>query len=70
MSEESAGNYYYAGGEKVVGDLPATSTYSEFDDGWLGFELALLDLGRPVEVPPYPQFTGALGAALSASRDT
>ncbi len=39
-----------ADGEKVVGDLPATSTYSEFEDGWLGFELALLDLGRPVEV--------------------
>lgn len=39
-----------AQGEKVAGDLPATSSYSEFDDGWLGFELALLDLGRPVEV--------------------
>jgi len=25
-------------------------------------------IGRPVEVPPYPQFTGALGAALSARK--
>ena len=27
-------------------------------------------IGREVLVPPYPQFTGALGAALEAQRDT
>ena len=26
-------------------------------------------LGRPVDVPPYPQFTGALGAALTAAKN-
>lgn len=31
-------------------------------------EILAKKLGRAVEVPPYPQFTGAVGAALSARR--
>ena len=31
-------------------------------------ELLAERLGRPVQVPPFPQFTGALGAALAAAR--
>ncbi len=31
-------------------------------------QILSLKLGRPVNVPPYPQFTGALGAALTALR--
>ncbi|RLQ21590.1 sensor histidine kinase [Seongchinamella sediminis] len=37
-------------GEKVAGDLPANTAYREFERGWLGFELALLEWGESVEV--------------------
>lgn len=37
-------------GSKVAGDLPAAPRYSEFDDGWLGFELALQDWDGSVDV--------------------
>jgi len=30
-------------GEKLAGDLPVASRYQEFDDGWLGFEMAVQD---------------------------
>jgi signal transduction histidine kinase len=39
-----------AQGNKVAGDLPAAPRYREFDDGWLGFELALQDWGEAVGV--------------------
>lgn len=35
---------------KVAGDLPATPRYREFDDGWLGFEMALQNWGESVDV--------------------
>lgn len=37
-------------GERVIGDLPETPSYREFDDGWLGFELAVQNWGQPVAV--------------------
>ncbi|MFT4520469.1 MAG: signal transduction histidine kinase [Halioglobus sp.] len=37
-------------GEKVAGDLPATPRYREFDDGWLGFEVAMQSQGESIEV--------------------
>lgn len=37
-------------GAKVAGDLPADTRYREFEDGWLGFELALLEWGESVDV--------------------
>jgi signal transduction histidine kinase len=37
-------------GKKVAGDLPAASRYREFDDGWLGFEMSLLDWGESIDV--------------------
>ncbi|GAB5452039.1 MAG: HAMP domain-containing sensor histidine kinase [Halioglobus sp.] len=46
--------FYYlvsdAEGNPVAGNLPPAPRYSEFDDGWLGFEMALLDWGDPVDV--------------------
>jgi signal transduction histidine kinase len=46
--------YYYLvtnkAGEKVAGDLATSPRYSEFDDGWLGFEMALQSWGDQVEV--------------------
>ena len=32
-------------GSKVAGDLPPDTRYREFEDGWLGFELAALQWG-------------------------
>ena len=37
-------------GAKVAGDLPEATGYREFDDGWMGFEVALLEWGKSVEV--------------------
>ena len=37
-------------GVKVAGDLPVAPRYREFDDGWLGFEVALQDWGESVDV--------------------
>jgi signal transduction histidine kinase len=37
-------------GEKVAGDLARSPRYSEFDDGWLGFEMALQSWGAEVDV--------------------
>ncbi|QFU76561.1 HAMP domain-containing histidine kinase [Halioglobus maricola] len=39
-----------ADGVKILGDLPAGTLYREFDDGWLGIELALLEWGEEVGV--------------------
>ncbi|WP_076000699.1 sensor histidine kinase [Pseudohalioglobus lutimaris] len=47
-------HFYYLvsdlGGDKVAGDLPESTAYREFEDGWLGFELALLEWGESVDV--------------------
>ncbi|MDP4918413.1 MAG: hypothetical protein NWR12_11910, partial [Haliea sp.] len=37
-------------GTKVTGDLTQTPRYREFSGGWLGFQLALLNWGEPVDV--------------------
>ncbi|MDP4650183.1 MAG: HAMP domain-containing histidine kinase [Haliea sp.] len=37
-------------GTKVAGDLTQTPRYREFSGGWLGFQLALLNWGEPVDV--------------------
>jgi len=46
--------FYYlvtdAAGNKRAGDLPAAPSYREFDDGWLGFEMALQNWGESVDV--------------------
>lgn len=46
--------YYYlvtdAEGNKLAGNLPDEPRYREFDDGWLGFEMALQDWGGSVDV--------------------
>ncbi|HAN28913.1 MAG TPA: hypothetical protein DCP75_14555, partial [Haliea salexigens] len=39
-----------AEGNKVAGDLAQTPRYREFSGGWLGFQLALLNWGEPVDV--------------------
>jgi signal transduction histidine kinase len=39
-----------AQGNKVAGDLQAAAEYREFEDGWMGFELALLEWGESVDV--------------------
>lgn len=54
MASSSVNRFYYlvtsAAGEKVAGDLPAAPSYREFDDGWLGFEMALQNWGESVDV--------------------
>ncbi len=37
-------------GNKVAGDLPAATAYREFEGGWLGFELAMLEWGKSVDL--------------------
>ncbi len=53
-SSPSVNRFYYlvtdSDGRKVAGDLPETPRYREFDDGWLGFEMALLNWGESIEV--------------------
>ena len=50
----SVHRYYYLvsddKGVKVAGDLPVTPRYLEFDDGWLGFEMALPQWGKSIDV--------------------
>ncbi len=38
-----------ADGNKLGGDLPADTAFREFEDGWIGFELALLEWGQEVD---------------------
>jgi signal transduction histidine kinase len=38
-----------SGGRKLGGDLPSATAFREFEDGWLGFELSLLEWGREVD---------------------
>ena len=53
-ASSSVNRYYYlvtdGSGTKLAGDLPAAPKYREFDDGWLGFELALQNWGQSVDV--------------------
>jgi len=53
-SSPSVNRFYYlvtnGDGEKVAGDLPLAPRYREFDDGWLGFEMALQNWGESIEV--------------------
>lgn len=37
-------------GEKVAGELPASASYTQLQDGWLGFEVALQDWEGAVDV--------------------
>ncbi len=50
----SVNRFYYLvtdqSGAKVTGDLPDAPRYREFDDGWLGFEMALQNWGESVDV--------------------
>ena len=54
VASSSVNRFYYlvtnAAGEKLSGDLPAAPSYREFDDGWLGFEMALQNWGQSVDV--------------------
>lgn len=54
MSGVSVDRFHYlisdADGNKVAGDLPQHSRYREFEDGWLGFELAVLEWGESIDV--------------------
>lgn len=54
MASSSVNRFYYlvtnAAGEKLAGDLPAAPRYREFDDGWVGFEMALQNWGESVDV--------------------
>jgi signal transduction histidine kinase len=50
----SVNRFYYLvtdrDGQRVAGDLPEAPRYREFEDGWLGFEMALQNWGKSVEV--------------------
>jgi signal transduction histidine kinase len=54
MASSSVNRFYYlvtnAAGEKLAGDLPDAPSYREFDDGWVGFEMALQNWGQSVDV--------------------
>ena len=54
MASPSVNRFYYlvtdSQGVKVGGDLQEAPRYREFDDGWLGFEMALQNWGESVEV--------------------
>lgn len=39
-----------ASGLRLAGDLPEGTRYAEFEGGWIGFELALFEWGREVDV--------------------
>ncbi len=54
IASQSVHRFYYLvtdkSGTKVSGDLPVTPRYREFDDGWLGFEMALQNWGKSIDV--------------------
>jgi signal transduction histidine kinase len=74
LASSSIHRFYYlvtdAEGVKVAGDLPARPSYREFDDGWLGFELALQDWGQSIDVEflAYPMLLGD-GYQVMVARD-
>jgi len=53
LSFHSVDHFYYlitdAQGEQVAGDLPSKPRYREFSDGWMGFQMDLLEWGEPVD---------------------
>ncbi len=54
LTSSAVNRFYYlvtdGSGEKVGGDLSAVPRYQEFSDGWLGFEMSLLQWGESIEV--------------------
>jgi signal transduction histidine kinase len=54
MTSPSVNRFYYlvtdSEGVKIAGDLPEAPRYREFDDGWLGFEMAQQNWGEFIEV--------------------
>ncbi len=54
MESPSVNRFYYLvtdqSGAKLAGDLPIAPRYREFDDGWLGFEMALQNWGKSIDV--------------------
>ena len=74
LASSSIHRFYYlvtdAEGVKVAGDLPASPSYREFDDGWLGFELALQNWGQSIDVEflAYPMLLGD-GYEVMVARD-
>jgi signal transduction histidine kinase len=50
---------------KVAGNLSSAPSYREFDDGWLGFEMAVPEWGRTIEVDFLARATD-LGGGYSA----
>ena len=74
LAPSSIHRFYYlvtdAEGIKVAGDLPARPSYREFDDGWLGFELALQNWGQSIDVEflAYPMLLGD-GYEVMVARD-
>jgi signal transduction histidine kinase len=74
LASSSIHRFYYlvtdAEGVKVAGDLPARPSYREFDDGWLGFELALQNWGQSIDVEflAYPMLLGD-GYQVMVARD-
>jgi len=69
LSSPSVNRFYYlvtdSNGNKVAGDLPKAPRYREFDDGWLGFEMALQNWGESVDVE-FLAHPMALGGGYSA----
>ncbi len=54
MAKPSVNRFYYLvtdkSGAKVAGDLPIAPRYREFNEGWLGFEMALQNWGESIDV--------------------
>ncbi|MEH6636004.1 MAG: HAMP domain-containing sensor histidine kinase [Halioglobus sp.] len=54
VASSAVNRYHYLvtdeAGNKVAGDLSAVPRYREFSDGWLGFEMSLLQWGESIEV--------------------
>ena len=52
-ADPSVDHFYYlitdAEGKQVFGDLPASPRYREFSDGWISFQLDMLEWGEPVD---------------------
>jgi signal transduction histidine kinase len=74
MNSPAVNRFYYlvtdSNGVKVAGDLPEAPRYREFDDGWLGFEMALQNWGESVEVDflAHPMEIGG-GYSVMVARD-
>ena len=53
LSGHPADHFYYlitdSQGKQVAGNLPESPRYREFSDGWMGFQMDLLEWGEPVD---------------------